>query len=247
MILELDCGNSFIKWRLIERGSDARVVACGMCSDPISLLDKVAGGTWSCPASCRLVSVRGEQETNALVHALRDRLGVEVACATPAPSLAGVINGYRDYQRLGLDRWMAIVGAYQLCHGPCVVIDLGTAVTIDLIDGGGRHLGGFIAPGMELLTAQLRSHTKRIVYDAQEASAALSETSPGRSTSEAVERGCIKMLRAYVEGQIDEAGQMLGEGMKVYVAGGDSSLLAGLPVEFVPDLVFKGLAIACPV
>lgn len=246
MILELDCGNSFIKWRLIEGAMEARVIAGGICADPPSLMEKIADAHWSDPVSCRLVSVRGEQETKALVEGLKAALGADVACAAPARELGGVVNGYHDYHRLGLDRWMAIVGAYQLCHAPCIVIDIGTAVTVDLIDGDGRHLGGFITPGMELLTAQLRAHTKRIVYDAQEAAAALSDTSPGRSTSEAVERGCLKMLRAYIENQIEDAVQILGKGARVYVAGGDASLLAGAQVEFVPDLVFKGLAIACP-
>lgn len=174
-------------------------------------------------------------------------LAVEVACAEPALTLGGVTNGYADVQRLGLDRWLAVVAAYQLCHRPCIVIDLGTAVTIDLITRDGTHLGGYITPGIGLLTDQLRTHTKRILYDAEEARVALSDMSPGRSTSEAVERGCLRMLRSYINDQITYAAHCLGGDPVIYVTGGDAALLSEVhPVEFVPDLVFRGLAIACP-
>ena len=70
---------------------------------------------------------------------------------------------------------------------------------------------------------------------------------PGRSTAEAVERGCRLMLRSYIEAQMEEASRWLGTDFQVYVTGGDASLLAGLAgINMVPDLVFRGLKIACP-
>lgn len=246
MILELDSGNSFIKWRVISPGPNGIVHASGVAGEPEQLLKELL----SCSISisrCRMVSVRGDAETRLLTEVIASSLGIEVICAAPSAMLAGVTNGYEDFRRLGLDRWLAVVAAYQLCREPCVVIDLGTAVTIDLIARGGRHLGGYITPGMALLTEQLRIHTKRILYDAEEARVALSDTSPGRSTSEAVERGCLRMLRSYIEDQIAYAAQCLGSEPVIYVTGGDASLFAeARQVEFVPDLVFKGLAIACP-
>jgi type III pantothenate kinase len=244
MILELDCGNSFIKWRVLDPIGQDSILGSGIATEADGLLVELL----SLPVTiskCRLVSVRSDSETALLVGAIARTLGVEVLCAAPSKKLGGVTNGYKE--RLGLDRWLAIVGAYQLCRGPCVVIDLGTAVTVDLIDEGGQHLGGYIAPGMSLLTAQLRTHTKRILYDEQEAKAALSDVAPGRSTSEAVERGCLNMLHSYIESQIDSAAHYLGRQPEVFVTGGDVSLLAERrPVKKVPDLVFKGLAIACP-
>ncbi|AFN79459.1 type III pantothenate kinase [Stutzerimonas nitrititolerans] len=247
MILELDCGNSFIKWRVIDLDASGIIHASGLADEPERLLEELLS---LCPITishCRLVSVRSDTETRLLTEVISGSLGVEVVCAMPTIKLAGVTNGYEDFQRLGLDRWLAVVAAYQLCSKSCVVIDLGTAVTIDLVAGDGRHLGGYITPGMALLTEQLRTHTKRILYSAEEARMALSDTSPGRSTSEAVERGCLRMLRSYIEDQIVCAARCLGEEPAIYVTGGDASLFAeARQVEFVPDLVFKGLAIACP-
>lgn len=247
MILELDCGNSFIKWRVIDREASGIVHASGVSGELDQLLEELLSLCAISISRCRLVSVRGDVETRLLTETIAGSLGVEVVCAAPSTMLGGVTNGYEDVQRLGLDRWLAVVAAYQLCRKPCVVIDLGTAVTIDLVAGGGRHLGGYITPGMALLTELLRTHTKRILYSAEEARVALSDTSPGRSTSEAVERGCLKMLRSYIEDQIVCATQCFEQEPVTYVTGGDASLFTeARQVEFVPDLVFKGLAIACP-
>lgn len=247
MILELDCGNSFIKWRVTSLDARGRVHAEGVAGEPWELVEELLSLRSVNISCCRMVSVRGDEETRSLREIIARLLDVEVICAESSAMLGGVTNGYRDFRRLGLDRWLAVVAAYQLCRKPCVVIDLGTAVTIDLVAEGGRHLGGYITPGIALLTDQLRTHTKRILYDAEEARLALSDMSPGRSTSEAVERGCLKMLRGYIEGQILDAALSLGSEPMVYVTGGDASLFASeRQVEFVPDLVFRGLAIACP-
>lgn len=247
MILELDCGNSFIKWRVVTRDTPITVVAKGVVNTTCSLQSELLAQS-STVSHCRLVSVRSDDETRLIVNTLVDALGIDVVCAAPAAVLGGVTNGYTDFNRLGLDRWLAVVGAYNLCRSPCVIIDLGTAVTIDLVGEGGKHLGGYITPGMALLTEQLRTHTRRILYDADEAKAALSDSSPGRSTSEAVERGCLKMLCSYIEAQIADAARYLGKYPVVYVTGGDASLFAEAhQVQSAPDLVFQGLAIACPI
>src|SRR3546814_4187176 len=79
--------------------------------------------------------------------------------------MAGVRNGYDDYGRLGLDRWLALLGGFHLASGACLVLDFGTAVTADFVAADGEHLGGFICPGMPLMRNQLRTHTRRIRYD----------------------------------------------------------------------------------
>jgi len=124
---------------------------------------------------------------------------------------------------------------------------LGTAITVDLVARDGKHLGGYIAPGIALLRGQLLAHTRRVRYDSAETALALDDLSPGRSTAEAVERGCLLMARSYVSSQITLAQNPLGDEFAIYVTGGDAALVADYPsVNCVPDLVFRGLAIACP-
>ncbi|MCF5429832.1 type III pantothenate kinase, partial [Pseudomonas syringae] len=146
MILELDCGNSFIKWRITTK-SDAAVVSVGVVDSDAALLEHLRNLPDTTFSNCRLVSVRSAEETTRLVSVLTNTFSVTPVCAVPARELGGVVNGYDDFERLGLDRWLAFVGAYHLVKRACLVIDLGTAVTSDFVDAGGAHLGGFICPG----------------------------------------------------------------------------------------------------
>ncbi|WP_440807082.1 pantothenate kinase [Pseudomonas syringae] len=247
MILELDCGNSFIKWRVITK-SCSTLVSGGVVDSDTALLECLGNLSGAAFSDCRLVSVRSAEETAKLVCALADTFSISPVCAAPAPELAGVINGYDDFSRLGLDRWLAFVGAYHLVKGACLVIDLGTAITSDFVEASGKHLGGFICPGMPLMRNQLRTHTRRIRYDDAEAEKALVRLVPGRATAEAVERGCSLMLRGFAMTQIEIAREYWGDDFAIFVTGGDAVLVADvLPgARIVPDLVFVGLALACP-
>lgn len=247
MILELDCGNSFIKWRVTGKGGVA-IIAGGVVDSDDALLQHLRQIPDLALRACRLVSVRSGDETDGLTAVLNQAFGFEAVCAEPAQELAGVVNGYEDYSRLGLDRWLALVGAYHLAQRACLVLDLGTAVTSDFVAPDGEHLGGFICPGMPLMRNQLRTHTRRIRYDDAAAERALKNFIPGRATSEAVERGCSLMLRGFAATQVDLAREYWGNDFCVFVTGGDAPLVGDvLPdARIVPDLVFVGLALACP-
>ncbi|EIK51132.1 pantothenate kinase [Stutzerimonas stutzeri TS44] len=245
MILELDCGNSLIKWRALQAGSDTPLES-GVVASLSELLDGVSSYSKHLVRG-RLVSVRGEVETKRLCSSLERSLNISISCAHPSRELAGVINGYDDYACLGLDRWLAVVAAYNMKRRAALVLDLGTAVTADLVNDAGVHLGGYIAPGMPLLRHQLQTHTRRVRYDSLEAESAAREFAPGRSTAEAVERGCLMMLRSFVKTQIDCARATLGDDVILLATGGDAVLIADTPaVLHVQDLVFRGLAVACP-
>ncbi|MEO4047003.1 pantothenate kinase [Pseudomonas sp. CAU 1711] len=244
MILELDCGNSLIKWRVLGGESSCG----GVVDSDVALLETLRALVGLVLSGCRLVSVRSDAETSALVALLEAEFGAPVLCAQPTPSLGGVRNGYLEYERLGLDRWLAVVGAYQLAGGACLVLDLGTAVTSDFVTAAGEHLGGYICPGLPLMRNQLRTHTRRIRYDDVAAELALHSLQPGRSTVEAVERGCALMLQGFVLTQVELARERWGADFTLYLTGGDAALVReALPqARLVSDLVFIGLAQACP-
>ena len=247
MILELDCGNSFIKWRVLNTAAGG-LFAEGVVDSDQSLVDSLLAFDGLSLRNCRLVSVRTGEETAALTQILEQTFGVSVVCAKPASEMSGVRNGYDDYERLGLDRWLAMLGGFHLAAGACLILDFGTAVTADFIDANGEHLGGFICPGLPLMRNQLRTHTRNIRYGDLAAERALMSYAPGRSTVEAVERGCSLMLRGFVLTQMELARSYWGEGFTVFITGGDSGLVADVvpSARIVPDLVFVGLAMACP-
>lgn len=247
MILELDCGNTLIKWRLLSgRGADQAVG--GVVESDEALIEVIREQAVQL-RGCRLVSVRSDDETARLISRLEQIFLVECHSASSAVLLAGVRNGYSDYQRLGLDRWLAVVAAHQLTRKAVLVIDLGTAVTSDFVRADGEHLGGFICPGVPLMRTQLRTHTRRTRYDLDAVGSAKATLFPGISTSEAVERGCLLMLRGFVSGQLAMAAELLGEDFDVFLTGGDAPLVSDVipGARVVSDLVFIGLAIACPI
>ncbi|MFJ2431518.1 pantothenate kinase [Pseudomonas sp. NPDC087804] len=247
MILELDCGNSFIKWRVLDAAA-ASLFSEGVVDSDSALIESLRSLGKISLRKCRLVSVRTAEETEALIKLLEQAFGVSAVCAQPAREMSGVKNGYEDYERLGLDRWLAMLGGYHLASGACLVLDFGTAVTADFISADGDHLGGFICPGMPLMRNQLRTHTRKIRYGDVAAERALTSLAPGRTTVEAVERGCSLMLKGFVLTQLDIAREYWGESFTVFVTGGDADLVASVApgARLVPDLVFVGLAMACP-
>jgi type III pantothenate kinase len=247
MILELDCGNSFIKWRVLD-ADVRRVVGEGVVDSDLALLESLKALKGLALKFCRLVSVRTAEETSALISLLTEAFGVSVVCAAPSREMSGVRNGYEEFERLGLDRWLAMLGGFKLASGACLVLDFGTAVTADFISRGGEHLGGFICPGMPLMRNQLRTHTRRIRYGDLAAERALESLVPGRTTVEAVERGCSLMLRGFVLTQLELARSYWGDDFAVFLTGGDADLVSEIVPEarVVPDLVFVGLAMACP-
>lgn len=246
MLLELDCGNTLIKWRLLDR--EGRVRDRDMAPDLVEL-QLLLGGQEREISACRLVSVRSADETQVVMDQLTSWLKLHPILARPSMHLAQVTNGYVDYTKLGMDRWLAIAAAFGRYSRACVVIDLGTAITVDFVRGDGQHLGGYIAPGSKLLRIGLKRHTRLIRYD-ENLSGDLLLPSPGNNTAEAVEFGCDLMLAGFVREQCRIAHQLLGDDMLVILTGGDAERMAeALPgeCEVINDLVFEGLALACPV
>ena len=110
MILELDCGNSFIKWRVLTSGK-TKVFAEGVVGSDSALIDSLLALSGLLLTRCRLVSVRALEETGELVDALKRVFGVTVSCAVSAREMAGVRNGY-DLRQLKLIR--------DVCHVPLI-------------------------------------------------------------------------------------------------------------------------------
>lgn len=244
MILELDCGNTLIKWRLVDGAS----IQTGTAPDEAAMLEEVQAVLRGKIKGVRLVSVRQEAETAAICQALEGAFGQPCQVALPAVQLGGVQNGYEDYRALGMDRWLAVVGAYTLARKACLVIDLGTAITADFVSSGGHYLGGFICPGLPLMRKELKEHTARIRYTHSEPLDEAMVRMPGRRTSEAVERGCFWMVRGFVREQCELAAQLLEPDYEVFLTGGDAYMVRDVAItgRLVPDLVFAGLAVACP-
>ena len=241
MILELDVGNSRIKWRLLAAG-DLAVVKAGHVPgfDELQRVTELDAAI----TLARMCSVRGGDVNRRLEDWIRAKYSVALVQASVTQSCGGVINQYADVSRLGIDRWLAMLAAYRRAGSACMVIDSGTALTIDVVDAQGLHLGGHIIPGLRLMRGSLESNTAIRLSDNYSAYS----QSLGHSTDEAVFNGTVTALLATIKQQSESLARV-GD-VEIYFAGGDAELLHGLAgldrSEIVTSLVFDGLDVACP-
>lgn len=252
MIVDIDAGNSRIKWRAAIPG---REPVRGVADSTEELLTSVSGlpgskeGGGYEPVRVRVASVRSEAWLSDLGERVRAIWPVDIEVARSAAHAAGVTSAYRDPGTLGVDRWLAMLAARARCPGLCVVIDCGTALTMDIIEADGRHRGGYIVPGLVLQWKALEA-TARVRLAGQDVDASGVGPAPGRTTEEAVRNGSIAMVSGWLVN--DGAVQRAGSSQGLFVAGGDADLLipglldAGLEVRREPDLVLDGLALALP-
>lgn len=157
----------------------------------------------------------------------------------------GIVNAYRRPRQLGVDRWVAMIGARAQFKTALCVVDAGTAITIDAIDKSGQHLGGQIIPGMRLMGDSLRSDTREIAA----AKGKTRDPEPWEamfadSTDQAVAYGAVNAVCGAVE-RATRALRKLGQRPKLVLTGGDASrILQQLDGALVhrPNLVLEGLA-----
>ncbi len=238
--LDLDVGNSRSKWRL--RGPD------GEARGFISQADTLVPSQWpnARPGRLRVSSVASLDRSRELAKFLESHFECTPEFVRTSVAAAGVICGYEDPTRLGVDRWMVMLAARALSDGPFVVIDLGTAATIDFVRDDGTHEGGFIVPGLRLMTDALFRRTAD-VHVAFEA--VIDHVGPGANTPDAVRRGVVSMLADFANGSIERFTATCERAPHVYLCGGDANVIAPLihsPVEVRADLVLDGLALALP-
>ncbi|HXR51416.1 MAG TPA: type III pantothenate kinase, partial [Steroidobacteraceae bacterium] len=147
--LLLDAGNSRIKWALVREGRLGPLQAA-------EVGDADALGEWleRAPEIERVLasSVAGPEVERALGNALRRGGAPAAEFMQSSARAAGVSNGYRNPQQLGVDRWVGAVAAWNLagCYRTVCAISIGTALTIDVVDHDGVHRGGLIAPSPTL-------------------------------------------------------------------------------------------------
>lgn len=240
-VLDVDVGNSRIKWRLA--GSDGvPKEGAARRSDAVDVGGLPPGKV----ARVRVSSVADKAWNSSFEEALRARFGVAPEFARPARTVAGVTCGYRDPATLGVDRWLAVLAAWHRQAGAAVAIDCGTAMTADFVTAAGRHLGGYIVPGIRLMTGTLYKDTA----DVKVGDVTLqTELGPGDSTSGAVQRGVVRMLSDFVDASVARFQQQCDHPPHVFVCGGDADIIAPhltTSAVVVPGLVLDGLAIALP-
>ena len=245
MILLVDVGNTRIKWARLDGGRLGRCHAAAHRLWGAADLARRLVESGARPQRLLISSVAGASVNRTLAAAAR-RAGLRAEFVAVPRRAGGVTVGYAEPWRLGVDRFVAAVGAHQLFHGVAVcVVGVGTAMTIDLVSATGRHRGGVIVPAPELMVATLLDNTHGIRRRARGGGPGGGGLF-GRSTRAGVLSGARFAAAALIDRAVEEAQQLVGRAPLVVLTGGEAPAVRPLLRSRwvgVPDLVLRGLAV----
>ncbi len=242
--LALDVGNTRLKWAQYDSAdSGARMLGHGAVF--LENIDKLAEDDWSrmAPPSNILGCIVAGDAIKRRVAEQMELWDVVPRWVVPAVQEAGLTNGYDHPARLGADRWVAMIGARHrlLARGinkPCVVVMVGTAVTVEAIDTEGRFLGGIILPGHGIMLRALESGTAGLHVPTGDV-----RDFP-TNTSDALTSGGTFAIAGAVQRMVENLTQHCGEVPECIMTGGAGWKVApnmSVKVELVESLIFDGL------
>ena len=235
MNLVIDAGNSRVKWGWHDGRRWVNIAA-------VSLIEFAASSdhinpfsiTHENPARIVISNVAGEGAHQLLVN------WTSIFDANPLwlkgeAERCGVRNAYERPEQLGPDRWAALIAARALHAKACLVVNAGTATTVDMLSAEGEFLGGLILPGIELMRFVLHDHTGRLPIQEGEF------VPLPRNTIDAIETGC----RHAQAGAVERMYRAMGSPGTCLVSGGGGQALIerlDVPCRYVENLVLEGLA-----
>jgi type III pantothenate kinase len=221
-ILFLDCGNSRCKYRMGEQSG-----AWQDLQEALSAIDqwrpeRVLIATVSAFGANLLASLEASRRHSVSRMLVRN-------------GWQGVSIGYPDPSLYGIDRWLTLV-AVRSREENVIIVDAGTALSIDALDSAGHHLGGYILPGLALMRRALVNDTFALPeVDSSQ------RVTPGHNTADAIANGAVLALSAAVSASVVQYDL---DPYRLIWTGGDASLLAAhtLPAgEYWKDLVIDGM------
>lgn len=246
MILDVDLGNTRIKWRSSEQPDVLNVFALG--DELPTQWHALSGGD-----RLRLASVLKPEKTLAFIDSVHRLGGVAIERACVQQDVNGLRVAYKDVSRFGVDRWLALLATRERFPARnCVVVSGGTALTVDLLAADGCHLGGYIAPGKQAAARSLWQNTDGL-GDARQDFAPRRD--PGTTTLECIAAGLALLFRGFAHELQQRVVVELPQPQWIFT-GGDAEVLRHLFLEqsadepisaqVAPGLVLEGLAIALP-
>ena len=234
MILAVDAGNSRVKWALhdgqafIQEGWVALPDIRGLAQawKPLPAPDRIV-----------IANVAGSDARNELGR-MFGRWESAVIWVTGQRDQCGVTSSYDDPAQLGPDRWAALIGARHLVKSACLVVNSGTAMTVDALTAGGEFLGGLIVPGFDLMHQSLARKTALLSAE-QGRYAAFP-----RNSADAVTSGTIQALCGAVD-RMKDAMADAGHGEPAVLIGGGAGVVLAEHLKsrarYIERLVLEGL------
>jgi len=241
--LLLDVGNSRIKWAVLADGALTQMGADFYRAQPMAAMFSRHFARLAPPAAVIIASVADTACNEALAQQIQSHWRLNPRFLHTQPAQAGVTNGYHHPERLGVDRWLAMIAAHARVTAPCLVISAGTAVTVDALDSSGQHLGGLILPGLYLMASSLAVNTAGVPQAPDDLSTAGEFF--GRDTGEGVIKGTQTAIVECITRSARELAQRYGKRIECLITGGDGPIVQAalsMDCEYQPHLVLQGIA-----
>ncbi len=242
-VLLVDVGNTSLKWAWLGGQGKGVNQTFPYVKLGIQQAAKVQWSRLERPGKVYISSVAAADTNTALYDWVAELWRIEPIFIKASAAALGVINAYQKPEQLGVDRWLALIAAHsEMPDRDCLVVDCGTAVTIDGLTREGEHLGGIILPGFGLMRDALRRQTAIPWPDMAHEAPPLFAT----NTGEAITGGGLHAVAALVEKMARQLQDRTSESPIVVLAGSDAEYLQKLlssTAVLRPDLVMQGLAL----
>ena len=239
MKLLIDLGNTRLKWAFSDAAELRPGGAVAHARERLPDFDPVCKEIHGAQEAW-IASVAAPALDERLAQSLRES-GIRIVHFVRSSAQAcGVRNAYAQPERLGVDRFLSLIAAHAHAGELTVIAGCGTALTLDALAADGRHLGGLIAPGPDLMRSALLGNTARL---GDLATAHLVEHAD--NTADAVESGCWLAAAALIERFVARSAQAFGAEPALLFSGGAAPRLAklvALPSRIDGELVLRGLA-----
>jgi type III pantothenate kinase len=255
-MLLIDAGNSSIKWSLLDSEKLSPQQRVFYREKPAIELFKelLEKNIDSCKAVI-MVSVLGV-EFNSNAQQLAKKHSVSLRNIESIKKLANINNAYKEPHKLGADRFVGMIGAYNLINKnqsqkkACIIIDSGTATTIDALDEKGQHLGGLILPGLNLCSSSLLENTQQLSVWNNPAN----KTTPtlfAKDTTEAIVSASVMGLAGAIDNICNRMEEKIIEYQptinieRVISGGGAEKLIPQMEhsYQYFSDLLMQGLRV----
>ena len=257
MNLEIDMGNTRFKWRL--KDNKKTIVAGSVANKDICEAENfnevfVAIGQ-NQPLKIGVARV-SNKHTDSFDAWCQKKWNLVPHYLQVSASDLGVSNAYIDIEQMGVDRWLAMLAAYsEVDKQACLIVDCGSACTVDIVLADGAHLGGYIVPGLQLMKNALFRDTDRVKLDEVSYD---SDLSPGKTTQQAVSAGLWMMQLGLINVALERLLEEGAANLCIFFTGGNGEHLLSLfsqqlstgsnnelvsRLAFRSNLVFDGISL----